>query len=186
MCEDCKKFAESMVRSAQKGAREQPLPMHSDFQYRPPETVIAKFGFKFAHLPHAMSFTHANGRPPEEIRGSGGLDPAFSKEICYNGDSYPGHEHWYDRMIFAAKLDPSRNMSKLAHMQGFGTDERGFGPQYVYEFTAPAGTLVRSTAGAFNGEICFPETIPWAWIDKVSRADTNKGKKTYTVLYTKT
>lgn len=166
MCEDCRRTAESMVRSAQ-SKKDVPLPDWVGGLYRPPSTVIPKFNFEFVRLPTEMVFSHANGIPKDTIKGSGGLDPAMSSEICYSGDTDPGHVHWFDRLVFAAKPREGRPLSKVAELQGYGTDAQGKGTQWVYEFKAPQGTLVRSTKGSLQGEVCFPEPIPYKWITKV-------------------
>ncbi len=179
MCDECRRFAESMVRSAMTNTPENPV------GYRAPTEVIAKSNFKVTRLPTDMSFTHACGRTVDEVRKSDGFDPAYSSEICYSNDSGP-HEHWFDRMTFAAKAQEGRVLSKVADMQGYGTDRKGEGTQYAYKFTAPRGTQVRSTRGKFDGEICFPEPIPWSWIDEVHEVQIGKGhKKNYVVKYKK-
>lgn len=136
-----------------------------------PQVVIAKQRFRYAVLYTDMMFTHATSRTPEETKNSDGFDPAFSREICYNGDEDPLHEHWCDRMIFAAQWSEGKEpLSKIAQIQGFGTDrlEEG-GHQYAYIFRAPKGTVVRSTGGGFDGEVCFPEPIPYEWIIAIYR-----------------
>jgi hypothetical protein len=160
MCDGCRQSALSMVASAMAG----PAQVGS----RAPTTVIAKSNFRLTHLPGGMTFSHATSRTPAETYAAGGFDPAYSSEICYSGDAGPDHERWFDRMTFAARAQPGRLLSKVAEVQGYGTDklDQG-GHQYVYEFTAPAGTIVRSTHGAFAGEICFPEPIPYAWITRI-------------------
>jgi hypothetical protein len=159
MCDDCRNFALGMVRSAARGGPQ--------VGSKAPTTVIAKFNFRMARLPTKMLFSHASSRTPEETKLANGFDPAYSSEICYSGDTGT-HERWYDRMMFAAKADPKRLLSKVAEVQGYGTDkiEQG-GHQYTYEFEAPQGTLVRSTAGGFDGEVCFPEPIPYSWITRI-------------------
>ncbi|MGX9963756.1 hypothetical protein ACVFYP_10530 [Roseomonas sp. F4] len=186
MCEECRKSALGMVSTAQR-LKDEPLPAFAQGHYRPPSEVIPKFNFRYVRLPTSTTFAHANGRPPEEIKASGGLDPAFSTEICYSGDSGV-HERWFDRLVFAARWDPNgtRVLSKVAEMQGYGTDAQGKGDVFNYIFEAPAGTLIRSTNGSLNGEVCFPEVIPWAWIvsvRKVSRA--GGGKLASVVVYTR-
>jgi hypothetical protein len=173
MCDECRKFAEGMLKSATRPSVSQEGP-----GWRAPSAIIPKFKFALAHLPHDMTFSHACGRKPEEVKASNGFDPAFAREICYSGDTGE-HEHWFDRMTFAAVANENRQMSKVAAMQGYGTDEKGMGDQYVYEFKAPRGTLVRSTNGAFAGEVCFPEPIPYSWITKIQQVTVVKGVKTF-------
>jgi len=157
MCESCRNFALSMVSSAQRGGQQ--------IGSRAPTSVIPKFNFKLTRLPTSMLFSHACSRSPEDVQSTGGFDPAFSSEICYNGDTDAGHERWYDRMMFAAQKREGRWLSKVAELRGYGTETLAQGGhQYTYEFEAPAGTIVRSTDGGFDGEVCFPEPIPYAWI----------------------
>jgi hypothetical protein len=79
MCDSCRSFAESMVRSAQRGGPQ--------IGARAATTVIAKSNFMLAHLPRDMEFSHACSRPLDEVRGTDGFDPAYSSEICYSGDT---------------------------------------------------------------------------------------------------
>jgi len=179
MCEECRNFAESMVRSAQRGGPQ--------VGARAATSVIQKTNFRLVRLPADMTFSHATSRTPEETLASNGFDPAYSSEICYSGDT-GAHEHWFDRMTFAAQASPGRRLSKVAEMQGYGTDKiKDGGHQYVYEFEAPQGTTVRSTAGAFAGEICFPEIIPYAWITKIHQVTQPTGgqKRAFIELYTR-
>jgi hypothetical protein len=160
MCEECREFALSMVRSAGRGGPQ--------IGSRAPTAVIPKFNLRITRLPTKMLFSHASSRTPAETKLANGFDPAYSSEICYSGDTNPGHERWYDRMMFAAKAAEGRLLSKVAEAQGYGTDKISEGGhQYTYEFEAPQGTIVRSTAGAFAGEVCFPELIPYAWITRI-------------------
>ena len=159
MCEECRNFAQSMVRSAQRGGPQ--------IGARAATTVIPKNNFSLTRLPKDMFFTHACSRSLAEVQATDGFDPAYSSEICYNGDTVP-HEHWFDRMTFAAEKDPDRWLSKVADVQGYGTDKLAVGGhQYTYEFMAPRGTIVRSTRGGFAGEVCFPEPIPFSWVTNV-------------------
>lgn len=168
MCEQCRSFAEGMVRSAQRGGPQ--------IGAKPATTVIAKSKFKLTRLPRDMSFSHACSRALEEVRRTDGFDPAYSSEICYSGDTGE-HEHWFDRMTFAAASKVGRPLSKVAEVQGYGTDTlKDGGHQYTYEFNAPLGTTVRSTNGEFLGEICFPNSIPFVWITNVHQVvQPNKG-----------
>lgn len=169
MCDSCRSFAESMVRSAQRGGPQ--------IGARAATTVIAKSNFMLARLPRDMEFSHACSRPLDEVQGTDGFDPAYSSEICYSGDTGE-HEHWFDRMMFAAVKKENRILSKVAELQGYGTDKLAQGGhQYVYEFRAPRGTTVRSTRGGFDGEVCFPEPIPFSWITKVYQVVQPAGGK---------
>ncbi len=168
MCDECRELAQSMINSVARAGAVQVA------GWRAPTEIIPKTLFKTVRLPVDMTFSHACGRKPAEVKATDGFDPAFSTEIAYSNDQ-GDHEHWCDRMTFAAQPRPGKILTKVAELQGYGTDSKGKGAVFAYQFIAPRGTLVRSTKGAFAGEVCFPDPIPYAWISRIDEVKVIKG-----------